>query len=111
MSGKGSKLQVWNGTAKHTAGGLERSDLMINKRGKVVSKKKHEQGKKSIKNLAPYVKTVRGGMKYKLPKIGFEPNISFGNGRQKPPSIVALKTQKIDSRPWPVNSLRDVRMY
>lgn len=37
----GSKRQVWNGTAMCTAGGLKKSDLMKNKRGKIVSRKKY----------------------------------------------------------------------
>jgi hypothetical protein len=46
----GSKVQVWNGTAKHTAGGLVKKDLMRHK-NRIVSKKKHAAGKKAIKNL------------------------------------------------------------
>lgn len=36
----GSKVQVWHGTAERTSGGLTKSDLMKNKRGKIVSRKK-----------------------------------------------------------------------
>jgi len=46
----GSKAQVWNGTAHKTAGGLTKSDLMKNKRGKIVSKKMHALGLKAYKN-------------------------------------------------------------
>ena len=49
----GSKLQVWNRTAKKTGygkSGLKRKDLMKHK-GRVMSKKKHAQGKKAIKHL------------------------------------------------------------
>ena len=46
----GSKVQVWNGTAKHTSGGLTKKDLMRHK-GRIVSRKKHAAGKKAIKNL------------------------------------------------------------
>ena len=42
---KGSKLQVYNGTADKTSGGLTKTDLMKNDKGKVVSKKRHEIGK------------------------------------------------------------------
>ncbi len=42
----GSKLQVWKGEAQKTGGGLKKDDLMKNKRGKVVSKKKHAHGLK-----------------------------------------------------------------
>ena len=47
----GTKLQVWHGTADRTAGGLTKSDLMKNKRGKVVSKKQHAIGMKVASNL------------------------------------------------------------
>ena len=47
----GSKAQVFNGSAKHTSGGLHRKDLMKTKHGRIVSRKKHAAGKKAIKNL------------------------------------------------------------
>ena len=47
----GSKAQVWHGTAKKTSGGLTKSDLMKNKHGRIVSRRKHTLGKKSIKHL------------------------------------------------------------
>ena len=46
----GSKAQVWHGTAKHTSGGLTKKDLMRHK-GKIVSRRKHAAGLKSIKRL------------------------------------------------------------
>ena len=45
MKKRGSRRQVWNGTAQKTSGGLTRNDLMKNKRGKIVSKKKSAAGK------------------------------------------------------------------
>jgi len=41
----GSKRKVWNGTAKWTKGGLTKADLMLNKKGRVVSKKMFAKGK------------------------------------------------------------------
>ena len=55
----GTKAQVFHGTAKHTSGGLTKSDLMKTKKGRIVSKKKHALGKKSLKNL------VKAGYKAK----------------------------------------------
>jgi hypothetical protein len=55
----GSKLKVWHGTAKHTSGGLEKKDLMRTKKGRIVSRKKHALGRKSLKNL------VKAGYKAK----------------------------------------------
>lgn len=51
MQTVGSKAQVWHGTAKHTSGGLTKSHLMRNKHGRIVSRRKHNLGKKSIKHL------------------------------------------------------------
>ena len=58
VKASGSKLEVWRGTAKHTSGGLTKSDLMLNKIGKVVSKKMHALGLKAFKsnNLKPATK-------------------------------------------------------
>jgi len=47
----GSKAQVWHGTAKKTSGNLTKSDLMKNKHGRIISRRKHALGKKSIKHL------------------------------------------------------------
>jgi hypothetical protein len=49
----GSKLQVWNGTAKKTGYGknaLTKKDLVKSK-GRIKSKRKVAQGKKAIKHL------------------------------------------------------------
>ena len=51
----GSKRQVWNETADTTVGGLKKSDLMKNKSGKIVSKARSENAKKS-NNLGKYLK-------------------------------------------------------
>ena len=36
----GSRAQVMHGTAHHTAGGLKKGDLKMNKWGRIVSRKK-----------------------------------------------------------------------
>merc|ERR1712087_49259 len=46
----GSYRKVWNGSSKFTKGGLVKADLMLNKRGKVVSKKKFDKGQKLVKS-------------------------------------------------------------
>jgi hypothetical protein len=43
---EGSRAQVHHGTAHHTPGGLTKSHIMMNKRGRIVSKKKHASAKK-----------------------------------------------------------------
>lgn len=47
----GTRAQVWHGTAKKTRGGLFKSSLMKNKHGRIISRRKHNLGKKSIKHL------------------------------------------------------------
>jgi hypothetical protein len=42
----GSRQQVYNGTAYKTAGELKKDDLMFNKWGRIVSKKKYYTAKK-----------------------------------------------------------------
>jgi hypothetical protein len=49
----GSRIQVMNGNAYKTTGELTKSDLMMNKWGRIVSAKKHRTAKKE-KRLQKY---------------------------------------------------------
>ena len=64
MTGKthtiGSRRQVWNGTAKKTSGGLLKSDLMLNKNGRIVSKSKHSSAKKENRLVKAGYGTKKG---------------------------------------------------
>ena len=42
----GSRAEVWHGKAYKTMGNLTRNDLIMNNRGRIVSKKKHNTAKK-----------------------------------------------------------------
>jgi hypothetical protein len=42
----GSRRQVYNGSALKTSGGLKKGDLVLNKNGRIVSRKKHLTAKK-----------------------------------------------------------------
>lgn len=53
---RGSKKEVYEGLALQTGGGLRKADLIINKRGQIVSKKRSEQGAKQFKNIEKYIK-------------------------------------------------------
>merc|ERR1712054_610806 len=56
VSKVGSKIQVLKGLKVRTKGGMRAADLMKNKNGKVVSKKRHAQGMKAYeRNLAKWV--------------------------------------------------------
>ena len=46
MLSKGTRAQVWHGTALETTGGLRRKDLIKNKHGSIVSRKKQALARK-----------------------------------------------------------------
>ena len=48
---RGTKAEVFEGLAHRTAGGLVKSDLILNARKKVVSKKQQQHGKRSAERL------------------------------------------------------------
>ena len=79
----GSRAEVWHGTAKKTAGGLAKSDLIKNKHGRIVSKKKHSTAKKE-KRL------VKAGYGTKKGKFGFV----MKNGMTKSKKSKGGKTRK-----------------
>merc|ERR1712136_133165 len=56
----GTKGQVFRGTKLKTKGGLVKKDLMKNKQGKVISKKRYATGRKNFKNggIAKWSKAV-----------------------------------------------------
>ena len=64
----GSRAQVWHETAYKTNGGLTRFNLMMNKHGRIVSKKKHDTAKKE-KRLAKHGWTAKKG-KFGAVKMG-----------------------------------------
>ena len=69
----GKMWQVWNGTREKTVGGLRKKDLLMNKRGKVVSKRQSKNAQKRMKTTigawCAAIKTVRKEMGLK----GFVP--------------------------------------
>ena len=55
----GTKSEVYNSKAKRTSGGLKKNDLMLNRHGRVVSKKQHARGKLqavALKNWQTHLK-------------------------------------------------------
>jgi hypothetical protein len=46
MKSIGSRAEVFHKNARHTSGGLTKKDLLKNKHGEIVSRKKHFQAKK-----------------------------------------------------------------
>ena len=77
----GSRQQVWNGTAYKTAGELVRSQLMMNKWGRIVSAKKHATAKKEMR-LKKYGYTAKKG-KFGFVKIGSKSRKNRGSRKSK----------------------------
>ncbi len=71
----GSRAQVWHGTAKHTSGGLTKAQLMMNKSGRIVSRKKHASAKRDNR-------LVKAGYKTKKGHFGFVKVGTRGRGRK-----------------------------
>ena len=56
----GTRAQVWHGTAKKTSGGLTKTALMMNKHGRIVSRKKHNSAKKEKRLVKAGFLTKKG---------------------------------------------------
>ena len=56
----GTRIEVFRGKAKHTAGGLKKNDLVHNKQGRIVSKSARNAAKKSNNLVKAGYKTEKG---------------------------------------------------
>merc|ERR1712188_177709 len=61
--GKMAKSVVFRGTKAKTVGGLTKTDLVANKRGKIVSKKSLAHGKKMYANIKAWTAAVQKARK------------------------------------------------
>lgn len=52
----GTKEDVWNSSSSRTSGGLKKTDLMKNARGKIISKRQFEAGQRAYENLKAFRK-------------------------------------------------------
>jgi len=67
------RREVMKGLREKTSGGLTKDDLMVNKHGKIVSKKRHERGVKLFtQHLAGWIEAVKSA-RSKLSILGFRP--------------------------------------
>ena len=64
----GTRAEVWHGTKDKTSGGLKKSDLLQNKWGRIVSAKKHREGKRNNR-LLKFGFTARKG-KFGMVRLG-----------------------------------------
>jgi hypothetical protein len=56
----GTRAEVYHGTARRTSGGLTKNELMINKHGRIVSRKKHTTAKREMRLLKYGFATKKG---------------------------------------------------
>merc|ERR1712188_121482 len=61
--GKMARSVVFRGTKEKTLGGLTKSDLVQNKRGKIVTKKQAAAGKKAYANIKGWTAAVQKARK------------------------------------------------
>ena len=57
----GTRQEVWAGEADKTRGGLSKEDLMLNKRNKLVSKKRSALAQNNVERLREYQYKKRDG--------------------------------------------------
>lgn len=62
----GTRAEVWHGTAHHTSGRLTKNNLMMNKWGRIVSKKKHGTASKEKRLVKAGYGTKKGSFGYVL---------------------------------------------
>lgn len=60
----GTRAEVWHGSAHHTKGDLTKGDLMMNKRGRIVSRRKHASAKRERRLEKAGYKTKKGMFGY-----------------------------------------------
>ncbi len=61
---EGSRAQVWHGTAHQTSGGLTKIHLLMNKNGRIVSKRKHATAKREKRLVKAGFLTKKGQFGY-----------------------------------------------
>ena len=76
----GSRAQVYHGTAYHTKGGLTKGDLKVNKRGRIVSRKKSSTAKRENRLVKAGFKTKKGMFGYV--KNGMSKKVRSRRGRR-----------------------------
>lgn len=81
---KGSKAQVWHGTASKTSGGLTKSDLTISaSSGKIVSRKQQAHGKKIYRMKKVQTAFLKKQAQMKSDPHKFRGRRSRGGSRKK----------------------------
>lgn len=85
---EGSRAQVLHGTAYKTSGGLKKDQLLMNKNGRVVSRKKHLTAKKEKRLIKAGYGTKKG--KFGWVKIGKSRKQRGGSHKLNPANLDEL---------------------
>merc|ERR1712232_313516 len=90
VSKVGKKYSVFSGKKVRTSGGLKKTDLTKNKRGKVVGKKAHAAGKKNFKNISKWSQAFKAARK----SLGIKGFCAVG-GKTKQGQQLLAKTRSL----------------
>jgi hypothetical protein len=89
----GTRAQVWHGTAKKTSGGLTKTQLMMNKHGRIVSRKKHSTAKRENRLVKAGFLTKKGHfgfIKKGSRKMRGGTGMPTGTGMPSSPQVAAM---------------------
>ena len=91
------RIAVWNGERAHTTGGLKKADLMRNRHGRIVSKRKSEVARR-LNNLGNFLANKAKGVKKPAAEPKPKPR---GPGRSKIPGHPAKQPAAVKPKPKP----------
>jgi len=99
MPSRPDRVRVWNGEIKRTRGGLLRIDLVKNKAGKLVSKRR-SQSARAASNLGAWIR--QKGQKFKdIPEGAVKGAAKAIKTKPKPPQKPPPKPKKAEPKPVP----------
>jgi hypothetical protein len=78
----GTRAEVYHGTARRTSGGLTKGELMMNKHGRIVSKKKHNTAKREMRLVKYGFVTKKGKFGYVKTKSNKRSSRKRGKSRK-----------------------------
>ena len=90
----GTRAEVYHGTARRTSGGLTKGELMMNKHGRIVSKKKHNTAKREMRLVKYGFVTKKGKFGYVKTKSNKRSSRRRGKSRKMKGGSPALVGDK-----------------
>ena len=90
----GTRAEVYHGSARRTSGGLTKNELMMNKHGRIVSKKKHNTAKREMRLVKYGFVTKKGKFGYVKTKSNKRSSRRRGKSRKMKGGSPALVSDK-----------------